>query len=187
MSTVDFDALVVSAKRAAAALREAEIPYLLAGGLAAWVRGGPPTEHDVDFVVRPEDADRALEALTAIGMRPERPPEEWLVKAYDGEILIDLIFGPEGPPVDDAMFERADELPMQAVTVPVMHVDDILASKLMALTEHNLDFDSVLELVRPLREQIRWERVREATAASPFARGFFVMIEGLGLLPEESP
>lgn len=186
MTTVDFDALVTSAKRAAAALREADIPFLLAGGLAAWVRGGPPTEHDIDFVLRPDDAERALDALEAAGMRPVRPPEEWLFKAYDGDILIDLIFGPEGPAVDQSMFERADDLPMQAVTVPVMHVDDILTSKLLALTEHNLDFDSLLELVRPLREQIRWERVREATEASPFARGFFVMAEGLGLMPEAS-
>ena len=50
-------------KRAAAALRDAEVPHLLGGGLAAWARGGPPTEHDVDFFVRAEDAERALEAL----------------------------------------------------------------------------------------------------------------------------
>ena len=25
---------------------------MLGGGLAAWARGGPPTEHDVDFFVR---------------------------------------------------------------------------------------------------------------------------------------
>ena len=181
MAKVDFDELVAAAKRAAAALREAGIPFLLAGGLAAWVRGGPATEHDVDFVLRPADAERALEVLAAAGLRTERPPEEWLYKAYDGDIMIDLIFGPEGPPVDDAMFERADELAMQAVTVPVMQVDDILISKLMALTEHHLDYDSLLELARPLREQIDWERVRVETASSTYARAFFTLADGLGL------
>lgn len=181
MANVDFDELVAAAKRAAAALREADVPFLLAGGLAAWVRGGPATEHDVDFVLRPEDAERAMEVLAAAGMRTERPPEEWLYKAYDGEIMIDLIFRPEGPAVDDAMFERADELAMQAVTVPVMQVDDILISKLMALTEHHLDYDSLLELSRPLREQIDWARVREATASSTYARAFFTLADGLGL------
>src|SRR3712207_2360243 len=100
----DFDALVDAAKRAAATLREAGIPFLLAGGLASWVRGGPATEHDVDFVLKRGDAERALEALEAAGLRTERPPEEWLYKAFDGEVMIDLIFGPEGPEVDDAMF-----------------------------------------------------------------------------------
>ena len=47
----NFPELIDSMKRAAAALRDAEVPYMLGGGLAAWARGGPPTEHDVDFFV----------------------------------------------------------------------------------------------------------------------------------------
>ena len=184
MEPAHFDELVGAAKRAAAVLREAEIPFLLAGGLAAWVRGGPPTEHDVDFVLRPADAERALQALADAGLRTERPPEEWLFKAYDGDVMIDLIFGPEGPDVDDGMFERADDLPLESVTVPVLRVDDILVSKLLALTEHHLDYDGLLELARPLREQIDWDRVRRLSASSPFARAFFTMAEGLGLAPE---
>jgi hypothetical protein len=48
----DFPELLDAMKLAAAALRDAEVPYILGGGLAAWARGGPPTEHDVDFFVR---------------------------------------------------------------------------------------------------------------------------------------
>jgi hypothetical protein len=40
----------------------------------------------------------------------------------------------------------------------------------------------VLELARSLREQIGWESVRERTAASPFARAFFTLIEELGIV-----
>jgi hypothetical protein len=178
----DFEQLVAAAKRAAAILREHDIPFLLAGGLAAWVRGGPATEHDVDFLLTKDDAERAFEVLGAEGLRTERPPEEWLLKAYDGEVMIDLIFGPEGPPVDDAMFERAEDLTLEAATVRVLSVDDLLISKLLALTEHHLDYDSVLELTRALREQIGWDRVRQETAGSPFARAFFTMAEGLELV-----
>ena len=78
----NFPELVDAMKLAAAALRDAGVPYLLGGGLAGWARGGPPTEHDVDFFVRAEDAERALEALVEAGMRPERPPEGWLLKAW---------------------------------------------------------------------------------------------------------
>jgi hypothetical protein len=183
-ATPDFEQLVAAAKQAAALLREAGIPFLLAGGLAAWVRGGPASEHDVDFLLTKDDAERAFEVLGDAGLRTERPPEEWLLKAYDGEVMIDLIFGPEGPPVDDAMFDRADELTLESVTVQVLSVDDLLISKLLALTEHHLDYDSLLELARPLREQIGWARVREETAGSPFARAFFTLAEGLGLAPE---
>ena len=81
----DFPELLDAMKLAAAALRDAGVPYMLGGGLAAWARGGPPTEHDVDFFVREADAERALDALEAAGMRPERPPEGWLYKAWAGE------------------------------------------------------------------------------------------------------
>ena len=67
--------LVTAMKHAAAALRDAEIDFMLGGGLAIWARGGPPTDHDVDFFVREEDADRALEALETAGMRTENPPD----------------------------------------------------------------------------------------------------------------
>ena len=73
--------LVATMKHAAAAFRDAEIEFMLGGGLAAWALGGPPTDHDVDFYIREEDAERAVGALSRIGMRIERPPEGWLVKA----------------------------------------------------------------------------------------------------------
>ena len=77
----NFPDLIEAMKAAAAALRDADVPYLLGGGLAAWARGGPPTEHDVDFFVKEADAERALAALMDAGMKPERPPEGWLLKA----------------------------------------------------------------------------------------------------------
>jgi len=86
-----FATIEASLKKAVAALREAEVPFLLGGGLAVWARGGPETRHDLDLVVKPEDADRALAVLADAGMRPEKPPEEWLHKAWDGDVLIDVI------------------------------------------------------------------------------------------------
>ena len=62
-------------KKAAAALREAQVPFFLAGGLASWARGGPPLEHDVDFMIMEQDVERAADALAAAGFRIERPPE----------------------------------------------------------------------------------------------------------------
>src|SRR5687768_10186641 len=88
-------------KRSAAALRDAEIPFLLGGSLASWARGGPETRHDLDLMVRPQDAERALAALVDAGMTAENPPEEWLLKAYDGDVLVDIIFKPCGVEVDD--------------------------------------------------------------------------------------
>jgi hypothetical protein len=174
-----FEEMLPSLKRATAVLREAEIPHVLAGGVASWARGGPESDHDLDFLVKPEDAERALEALAAAGMRPEKPPEQWLYKAYDGDVMIDLIFWPSGLPVDDELIARSDELEVFAVRMRVMRPEDILITKLSAMTEHTLGFESCLEIARALREQIDWDQVRAATDGSPFAKAFFTLIEEL--------
>src|SRR3954454_24578286 len=111
--------MLATMKVAAGALREAGIEFMLGGGLAVWVRGGTTTGHDIDFLIRPDDAVAAQDALAAVGFRPETVPEEWLVKAWDGDVLVDLIFCPAGGPVGDAEFERADELEVMAVRMPV--------------------------------------------------------------------
>jgi hypothetical protein len=174
--------LVETMKRAAAALRDAEVPFMLGGGLAAWARGGPPTDHDVDFFVEEDDAARALEALVAAGMHAEQPPEEWLLKAHDGEILVDIIFRPAGGAVGAAHFERATEMEVMGQTLLVASIDDVLVTKLLALSEQEPDFSAVLAFARALREQIDWDDVRSRTDGAPFARAFFTLVEGLGIV-----
>jgi Nucleotidyl transferase of unknown function (DUF2204) len=175
--------LLGTMKRAAAALRDADVEFLLGGGLAIWALGGPPTDHDVDFFVRERDAHTGLQALVDAGMRPERPPEDWLVKAYDGDVLVDLIFCPAGGPVDDAFFARATELEVSAQRLRVASIDDVFATKLLAITEQRPDFRDVLAVARALREQIDWDEVGARASSSPFARAFFTMAEGLGIKP----
>ena len=163
--TDSLESLLEAMRKAAGALRDADVPFLLGGGLACWARGGPPSDHDVDFLLRPEHAEAALEALAGAGMETERPPEHWLFKAYDDGVLVDLIFEPSGLPVDDGMFGRAEELEVYSV--------------LMALSEQNLDYRSVLENARTLREQIDWDLVRRLSPGSPYARAFFTLVEEL--------
>jgi Uncharacterised nucleotidyltransferase len=178
-----FDEMLPSLKKATAALSRADVPHVLAGGVASWARGGPESDHDLDFLVKPEDAERALTALAEEGMRPERPPEQWLYKAYDGDVMIDLIFDPSGLDVDDELIRRSDELEVFAVRMRVMRPEDILVTKLAAMTEHTLNFESCLEIARALREQIDWEDVRARTADSPFAKAFLTLAKELEIAP----
>lgn len=182
MPAIQSDQVLGVLKRVAALLRDAGIPFALGGGLAAWARGGPPSEKDVDLLVREQDCERARELLAESGYRTEVPPEGWLVKAFDGDVLIDLIHRPSGLVVDDDLLGSCDELSVNAVRMPVMRIDDLLTSKLLSLTEHHLDFGPALEISRALREQIDWEAVRHRTGASPFARAFFALIHELGIV-----
>jgi len=181
-----FSDLEATLKRTAHALRAADIPFLLGGSLASWARGGPESRHDLDLMIREADAEPALAALEAAGMRPEHPPEEWLVKAWDGDVLVDLIFSPKGLPIDDDVLARGETMSVLAMEMRVMAIEDVVITKLMALNEHALRYESLLEIARALREQIDWGHVRSATASSPFARAFFVLCEGLGIVPEQS-
>ena len=104
--TEGFQELVDTLKVAVAALREHGVAFALGGGLAAWARGGPVTENDLDLMIKPQHTEAALTALVEAGMRAERPPEEWLVKAWRGEVLVDLIFAPSGLDLTDEVFER---------------------------------------------------------------------------------
>jgi hypothetical protein len=177
-----FADLEATLKKAAAALRTAEVPFLLGGSLASWARGGPESRHDLDLMVKHEDVDRACAALQEAGMRIEDPPEEWLIKAWDGDVLVDLIFWPKGLPVDDEVIARGEEMAVLSMQMRVMAIEDVLITKLMSLDEHRVDFEGLLPMARALRERIDWEHVRTATAESPFARAFFVLAEGLGII-----
>ncbi len=169
---------------AVATLRDADIPFVLGGSFAAWARGGPQPQNDLDVMVKPPDAERALEALAAVGMRTERPPEEWLFKAWHGEVMIDLIFHPAGMEMNDEVLARAETMPVMAVATPVMALEDMLATKLCALDEHSLNFSPLLGIARALREQIDWRELHERMRPSPYAEAFFTLVRELGIAPE---
>jgi hypothetical protein len=177
----DIDALVETAKRAVSALEAEGIPYLLGGGLGCWALGGPPSSNDVDLMLRREDAERALAALEQAGFRGERPPEQWLFKAWQGNVLIDLIFEPSGLRITDAVLARGSEVGLGGMNARVMDLDDIFVTKLMSIDEHSCDYEGHLAIARALREKLDWERLREETAESTFAAAFFTLADGLGI------
>jgi len=176
-----FADMEASLKRAASALRDAGVPFLLGGTLACWARGGTEAVKDIDLLVKPADAERALDVLADAGMETDRPPEEWLYKAWDGEVLIDLMFAPSGLPVNDDLWSRSELLDVVAVSMPVMALEDVMVTKLLSLGEHHLDYEGVLQIARSLREQIAWDDVRRRTGQSPYAKAFFTLLDELGL------
>ncbi|MDQ3898772.1 MAG: nucleotidyltransferase [Actinomycetota bacterium] len=179
-------AMLRSLTRAAAALRDAGVPFGVAGGLACWARGAPVRDDDVDLIVTKEDLPRALAALEDAGMKTEDPPEEWLVKAHDGDVTVDLMVHPSGIEVTRDVLARAEEMQVHAVTMPVMPLDDVLVTQLLSMTEHHTTYEGLIETARAVREQVDWEAVRRRTEHDPFARAFFTITEGLGVVPPAS-
>jgi hypothetical protein len=177
-----MEELLPTLKKAAAALERHRVPYLLGGSLARWARGGPAVAADLDFMVMQEDAERALAALVESGMREERPPEQWLLKAWDGDHMVDIIFEAAGLPITDEVFAHADRLSVEAMSIPVMALEDVMTTKLRAMNERSLDYEHPVQIARSLREQINWDELRARTADSPYAAAFFTLIERLGII-----
>ena len=177
----DAEKILETLKRAAAALRDAGIPFAVGGGIAFYAYGGDASDHDVDLMLREEDAAKAQQVLVDAGMRPEDPPEEWLLKAYDGDVMVDLIFGPEGLPITDEVLGRAQDRAIQAMHMPVLDLVDALVTRLLAFNERSMDVVGMLAIARALREQVDWVELRRRTESSPFARCFLDLVEGLGI------
>ncbi|MDW5596601.1 nucleotidyltransferase [Conexibacter stalactiti] len=176
-----FDAIVDALRAAVPVLHEAEIPFLLGGSMAVWAYGGPEPVNDLDLMFRPQDAERAQQALARAGFRTGDPPEEWLLKAWHHDVLVDLIFAPRGVPIDDDTLARGNERSLSAIRLRVMALEDVLTSKLLALDEHQLDMSYLLQLVRAVREQVDWDELRRRTADSPYAEAFLLLAERLGI------
>jgi hypothetical protein len=183
--TQTHEAIGRALRRATAALRDAGVPFMLGGSVACWARGGPRSQNDVDLMVPPDEAQAALTALERAGMRTQRPPEEWLYKAYDEDVMIDVIFDPTGvPPITREYIAGAEEMSVLAVGMPVMSIEDVLASKLLSLSEQRLDYAPVVEIARALRERIDWPALMQRTSASPYARAFFALLRELEVLDD---
>ncbi|HYI80895.1 MAG TPA: hypothetical protein VEW67_08560 [Thermoleophilaceae bacterium] len=185
MASREFEAIQATLRRTVATLRDADVDFLLAGSLASWARGGPESHHDLDLILTPENAERALSALAEAGMRPERPVEGWLYKAWDGDVLVDLIFDPCGLDVEQVI-AGGEKLSVLGMSLPTMALEDVLATKLLALSEHRIEYTAPLQMARALREQIDWRRLREQTRGSAYADAFFVLLEGLGVISDQS-
>jgi hypothetical protein len=177
------EGLVTTLKRVASVLKQAEIPFALGGSFAVYAHGGHSSDHDVDFLIREQDKERALEELSAVGFVAERPPEDWLVKVYDDGRMVDLIYRPVETAVTDATLRDTVVRPVDAIHMPVLSATQLMVHKLLSFTQHYCDFARGLPLARSLREQIDWGRVRRETARSPYAEAFLILLDRLDVVP----
>jgi hypothetical protein len=169
-------------KRVAVALKQGDVPFALCGGYAAWVRGAPEPDHDADFLVPAAEAERAAKVLADAGLQVVDPAEDWLTKVVQGGSLVDVLWRTCGIPVEQDLIDRAEDMPVLSVHMPVLEATDILVTKLMALDEHYCDYGRLLPVARALREQVDWDRVRREVEHNDFAAVFLVLLDRLGIL-----
>jgi predicted nucleotidyltransferase len=150
--------------RTVAVLGAADLPFAILGGVASAGYGRARWTKDIDVFCRPEDADRALDALAADGFDVERINPAWIYKAFRDGVQVDVIFkGKGGIFFDEGMAERVQTVTLVGVEVPAISPEDLIVLKALShdeesprhwhdalgvLASADLDWDYLLERAR---------------------------------------
>jgi hypothetical protein len=169
-------------KRVATALKDTGVPFALTGGYAAWARGGPEPDHDVDFLIDPGDADKVAGLLAEKGLQIVQPPEDWLFKVFTDDAMVDVLYRAPGFPEVRPVLDRATEAEVLSVWMPVLAATDLMLQKLAVLSERYCDLAAVMPTARALREQVDWQLVRDGVAGNPFAEVTLELLERLDVI-----
>ncbi len=154
----------IAARQAALrALREDEVPIIVAGAYAVREYTGIYRDtKDLDVFCRRSDAERALASLKRAGFRTEMTDSLWLGKGYadDGE-FVDVIFssGNGIAEVDEHWFSRAREAKVLGVPSLIAPVEEIIWSKAFVQERERYDGADVHHLIRFCSEFIDWNHL----------------------------
>ncbi|MDP8975538.1 MAG: nucleotidyltransferase [Actinomycetota bacterium] len=134
---VDDDVFLRVLGEAAEAIESLGIPYVLMGGMVSRTAGRPRDTHDIDFLVRPDEAGVALEALRSAGFDTRQSEPQWLYKAVKEGVLVDILFRATGDVLlDDEMVDRAKRRDFGGHQMPAMSVEDLIIIKALSHQEH---------------------------------------------------
>ncbi|HEY5880827.1 MAG TPA: hypothetical protein VIU11_18085 [Nakamurella sp.] len=179
------DRLRAALRASASALKAGSVPFALAGSYALWVHGAPENTHDVDLVVPESAVDEAARCLADQGFTVERPPEDWLFKAYLDDAMVDILHRLNGSPIADDFIELAQPHDVLGLRIPVLPPTEVISTKLQAMSERYCDFGQLLPPVRAVRERLDWPRLVADVGDNPFARAFLFLAGELAIMPTD--
>jgi hypothetical protein len=149
-------------RRAAVALQEAGIDFLIGGGHAVQVHTGLPRHtRDFDLFLVETDIPPALRALSAAGFRTELAYSHWLAKAHFPGGFIDLIFnsGNGCCPVDRAWFDHAREHTVLDMRLKVCPPEETIWQKAFIMERERFDGADIAHLLRMCGARLDWRRL----------------------------
>jgi predicted nucleotidyltransferase len=153
----ETDQLLSVLDDAVRALRGADLPFLLMGGLATSVLGRARRVTDVDLFVHDRDVVEALAALAAAGFETMVVSPNWLAKGFKDDVLVDVISrSTHDISLTDEMLDRAIEIEVEGRRLPCVSPEDLIVMKAVATTEDTARYwyDALGLLVRP---DLDWE------------------------------
>lgn len=142
--------VALAIERVLAALEAEKVRYLVVGGVAVVLHGHLRTTADLDLVVElaPDNARRAVAALERLGFRPRAPVpaaefadagarQRWI---EEKDLTVFSLWSDRYPDVEvdlfvkepfpfDEVYARAVRVPLDATTVSVVSLEDLIALK----------------------------------------------------------
>ena len=131
------------------------IPHVVFGSIALKALGRPRPgvpDEDIDLMIRPPDANPALQALEDEGFVVEETDPSWLNKATRSGVTVDLIVRTAGEMhLDDQMLSRAVPHDVDGTTVRLIPAEDLAVMKAVLYEEHRPFewFDALALVSRP--------------------------------------
>lgn len=156
------------------ALNRANVRYVVVGGVAVVLHGYPRLTHDVDLIVdlAPEEAERTIEVLTALGLRTRVPLDPsgfadasiragW---ARDKHLIAFSLWDPVNPlrvvdlfiehPIPfDALWEQSEIVELDTTTVRIASLPHLIELKRIAGRRRDRDDIEALELIQKERDR----------------------------------
>jgi predicted nucleotidyltransferase len=130
------DRLLAVLDDAVGAFRDAQIPFLLMGGLATSVLGRARRVTDIDLFVHDGDVAQALAVLEAAGFETIVVFPNWLAKAFKDDVLVDVISrSTHDISLTEEIVERAVEIDVGGRRLPCVAPEDLIVMKAVATTE----------------------------------------------------
>ncbi len=134
---VDEDVFMGVLGEAVEAIEGEGIPYVLMGGMVSRAAGRPRDTHDIDLLVRPDNAARTLDCLHSAGFITRETEPQWLYKAVKEGVLVDVLFRASGDVLlDEDMVDRATIRHFGGHRARVMAVEDLVVIKALSHREH---------------------------------------------------
>ena len=149
------------------AVEDEAIPYLAIGGLANATFGRPRPTKDIDVLVKPDDAERSIKALESAGFSTAEPKEDWLLKAYKNDVLVDVIFRIHNSIyLDDEMVARAKHHQLKGTAIKVVPAEDFIVMQACTHSEDTPHYwYNALTVIAS--SEIDWEYVVRRSSHGP--------------------
>lgn len=134
-------------------LRQASVPHAVVGGVAVCLHGYQRNTVDLDLLVRPDDADRIREVLTAAGFEWQADNREFI--SPDG-IPVQFVLAGESAGNDRSLGVRLpdpddEHTATEIDDVPVLTLSKLIESKLACglgnMRRMHRDYADVVELI----------------------------------------